>query len=229
MLLLLPPSEGKADPPPRQAPVDLPALAHHAALGPVREQVLDALDPGLRRAPAAPARELYTGVLFTRLELAKLTPAARRRAEEQVLIASGLWGLLRPDDRVPRYKLPIGEKLAGLPSGLGALWRPALAAALAGHDDDLVVDARSGGYASLWKPKGGGHVAIRAFRVAPDGTRTVISHNAKATRGDVVRALLSSRRTIRTARDVAEAAAAAGHEVELTPTRLGSNLDVLER
>ena len=191
--------------------------------------MLDAVDPALRDAPAAPAAEVYTGVLFARLDLGSLTAAGRRRAEERVLIASGLWGLVAPQDRIPRYKLPIGEKVPGLP-GLAGLWRPTVAEALAAHEDDLVVDLRSGGYAAVWRPRGGGHVAVRSFRVAADGTRTVVSHNAKVARGDVARALLASRRTPKRPRDVAEIAAQAGLEVELTEApKGGSNLDVLER
>ncbi len=70
MLVLLPPSEGKAVPE-AGGPVDLDALAFAAELDGRREAVLDAFDPALREAPAAPAAEVYTGVLFKRLELAR--------------------------------------------------------------------------------------------------------------------------------------------------------------
>ena len=100
MLVLLPPSEGKTAPE-AGAPVDLSSLAFAEELGKRREAMLDALEPGLRKAPAAPAAEVYTGVLFKRLELPKLSAKARRR----VLIASALWGVVRPDDRIPYYKL----------------------------------------------------------------------------------------------------------------------------
>ena len=63
MLVLLPPSEGKAQPEAGE-PVDLGSLAFAEELGERREQLLDALRPGLREAPAAPAAEVYTGVLL---------------------------------------------------------------------------------------------------------------------------------------------------------------------
>ncbi|HEY8501396.1 MAG TPA: hypothetical protein VIL21_01815, partial [Solirubrobacterales bacterium] len=66
MLILLPPSEGKAKPETGE-PVDLGSLAFAAELGEKRAELLDAFDPGLREAPAAPAAEVYTGVLFKRL------------------------------------------------------------------------------------------------------------------------------------------------------------------
>jgi hypothetical protein len=124
MLVLLPPSEGKTAPEAGEA-VDLRSLAFAEELGGKREEVLKALDPELRKAPTAPAAEVYTGVLFKRLELPKLPAKARR----QVLIASALWGVVRPDDRIPYYKLPPKEKLDGI-GPLAKFWCPALAEAL---------------------------------------------------------------------------------------------------
>ena len=60
MLILLPPSEGKAEPE-GDAPLDLDSLSFAEELGGKREELIKALDPGLRKAPAAPAAEVYTG------------------------------------------------------------------------------------------------------------------------------------------------------------------------
>ena len=160
MLVLLPPSEGKT-PPRRGRPVDLAALSH-PELTAAREAVLRALPDGdaLLRAPAAKASAVYTGVLFGRLGLAELPLRARRR----VLIFSGLWGVISPDDRIPAYKLPIETKLPGI-GGLAAHWRAPLRAALA--DEGLIVDMRSGGYAAAWRPRRG----QRARRAGVRGAR----------------------------------------------------------
>jgi cytoplasmic iron level regulating protein YaaA (DUF328/UPF0246 family) len=182
VLVILPPSEGKTAPA-SGAPADLARLVH-PELNPRREALLDALDPGLRRAPAAPAAKVYSGVLYQRLRLRELRPAARRR----VLIASGLWGVLRPGDRIPAYTLPIGERLDGF-GGLAAYWRPALREAL--PDRGLVVDMRSGAYAAAWRPRSATVVGVRGF-VERDGRRTVVSHMVKATRGEVARLLLEA-------------------------------------
>ncbi|MCW3007394.1 MAG: hypothetical protein JWP17_2020 [Solirubrobacterales bacterium] len=227
MLLLLPPSEGKATPP-AGPPADLDLLAFSPVLGPIRDRLVRALDPGMPEAPAAPAAEVYTGVLFARLDLATLPP---RDAGREVLIASGLWGLVRPADRIPVYKLPITAKVPRLRKTLPALWKPAIAKALQPLDTpgELVVDCRSGGYAAVWRPTRAAHLAIRPLRVNPDGSRQAISHNAKAARGDVARALLRASTTARTPQDVADIAARAGHEIELTGAGVAWTLDVLER
>ena len=67
MLALLPPSQGKASLD-RGRRVGLSTLVYPRLREP-REQLIDAVDPRLRIAPAIPAAELYTGVLFTALGL----------------------------------------------------------------------------------------------------------------------------------------------------------------
>lgn len=219
MLLLLPPSEGKAAPPRRGRPLDLAALSF-PELTATRARVLDALvelcadrerahavlgltsgladavdlDLAVRRTPVRPASDLYTGVLFGALGLATLDPAARRRAARSVVVLSALWGAVRPGDRLPAYRLPIGVALPGLGPLAGA-WRDPLAAVLpAAVGRGAVVDLRSAAYAAAWRPTGAlaeRTVGVRVLR-EEEGVRTVVSHLAKHTRGEVARHLLGS-------------------------------------
>ncbi|HEY7950270.1 MAG TPA: peroxide stress protein YaaA [Solirubrobacterales bacterium] len=220
MLILLPPSEGKAEPEAGE-PVDLDSLAFAAELGEHRATLLDRLDPDLREAPAAPAAEVYTGVLYQRLGLSDLPAAARRRAAKRVLIASALWGFVRPGDRIPHYRLPPLAKLDGV-GPLSAWWREALRAALPDEPGETIVDMRSGAYVAAWKPRRTQLLAVRAFR-DEDGERKAVSHMAKAVRGEVARALLLAKSEPRSSEQVAATARDAGFEVELTP----SSLDVI--
>jgi cytoplasmic iron level regulating protein YaaA (DUF328/UPF0246 family) len=217
MRILLPPSEGKAEPAGGE-PVDLDSLVFAAELRKQRQKLLRAIDPKLRKAPAAPAAEIYTGVLYQRLDLAGLSAAARRRAAKRVLIASALWGFVRPTDRIPHYRVPPSTKLDGI-GPLSAWWRHALAAAMPDEPGETIVDMRSGAYAGAWKPKRGTLLSVRAFR-RESGERKAVSHMAKAVRGDVSRALLLAKREPKTPDDVAAIAADAGFEVELTPASL---------
>lgn len=208
MLVLLPPSEGKAHPETGE-PVDLGSLVYAEDLGERREKLLEAFDPALREAPAAPAAEVYTGVLFKRLELPQLSVAARRR----VLIASALWGVVRPDDRIPYYKLPPKTRLDGI-GAPAAYWRPALAEALPDKEGKLIVDMRSGAYGSFWKPKRATLLPVRAFTES-GGQRKAVSHMAKAVRGDVARALLTAKKAPADPESAAVIAESAGFTVEL--------------
>jgi len=216
MLVLLPPSEGKTAPAAGE-PVDLGSLAFAAELGERREELLDALDPVLREAPAGPAAEVYTGVLFQRLELSKLPAKARRR----VLIASALWGVVRPDDRIPYYKLPPKQKLGGI-GPLAKFWRPALAEALPDKEGDLIVDMRSGAYSTMWKPQRAALLPVRAFTES-GGERKAVSHMAKAVRGDVARVLLQAKKAPVDPDAAAGLTESAGFAVELND----GNLDVI--
>jgi uncharacterized protein len=214
VLVLLPPSEGKTAPR-RGRPADLTALVH-PELTPAREAVVDALDPDLRIARAARARSIYTGVLFQHLRLEELPARARNR----VLIFSALWGVVRPDDRIPPYRFPIGDRLDGFPP-LAAYWRPRLTEVL--PDSGLVLDLRSGAYASAWTPRHARVLGVRAFSER-DGARVPVSHMVKATRGMVARIALDASPPPRSPAAVAALVEAAGHRVELTD----ATLDVIE-
>lgn len=167
---------------------------------------------GLKTAPTLPAAELYTGVLYDNLALATLSSDARRRAEESLVIFSGLWGVVKITDLIPPYRLSMGVNLPPL-GGLAAFWRPQVTKQL-DRVPGLVVDLRSSTYAGAWQP-GDRSVTVRVFR---DGK--VISHMAKATRGEIARALLSQDTDPTTPEDLTKLLDDLGHTVTLTtPTR----------
>jgi uncharacterized protein len=166
----------------------------------------------LREAPAAPAREIYTGVLYEHLGLGSFDEL------DNVLIASALWGFVRPGDRIPAYRLSMGATLPRI-SSLPALWRDPLRKAL--PDEGLIVDMRSGSYAAAWKPKRATVVGVRAFH-----SGKTISHMVKATRGDVARILLT-RPGATTPEEVAERVREAGHRTELTGGGRTWTIDVI--
>ena len=146
----------------------------------------------LRQAPAGPAADVYTGVLYDALDL----PTLRQRGLilDHVLIFSGLWGVLRPGDRIPHYRCSAGVKLPAVGS-VSTAWRKALREPLAAHvGENLVVDLRSGAYAGLWAA-GANAVTVRVLHEREVGgvvKRTVVSHFNKATKGRLTRALLES-------------------------------------
>lgn len=211
VLVLLPPSQGKASPDHGRR-AGLSTLVYSRLREP-RERLLDAVDPGLRTAPAIPAAELYTGVLFAALGLADLP-------WDGVLISSALWGVVRPGDRIPAYRLDMSAKPPGI-GGLAAYWREPLRAAL--PDRGLVLDLRSGSYAAAWQPRRATRLAVRGFTEAPDGQRAVITHMAKRVRGEVARLVLQAGGAERP-EEVAEIATASGLRVELSD----GVLDVIE-
>ncbi|MER6343798.1 peroxide stress protein YaaA [Streptomyces sp. NPDC001595] len=255
MLVLLPPSEGKASSgrgaPLKVESLSLPALteAREAVLGELVElcaadedkarEVLGlseglrgevAKNAELRTAGARPAGEIYTGVLYDALDLASLETAAKRRAARSLLVFSGLWGAVRVTDRIPSYRCSMGVRLPGL-GALGAFWRAPMAAAMPeAAGDGLVLDLRSAAYAAAWKPKGGTAGRTATVRVLHAPTRKVVSHFNKATKGRMVRALLSAGVTPSGPAELVEALRDLGYEVEAqAPAKAGQAwaLDVL--
>jgi cytoplasmic iron level regulating protein YaaA (DUF328/UPF0246 family) len=110
----------------------------------------------------------------------------------RLAITSGLFGLLRPADRIPAYRLSGGVSLPGVGPVAGH-WRrhldPAVEEAVHGG---LVVDLRSGTYVPFWRPgkaMASRVVSVRVLHEA-DGRRSVVSHLNKATKGRLVRELL---------------------------------------
>jgi cytoplasmic iron level regulating protein YaaA (DUF328/UPF0246 family) len=255
VLVLLPPSEAKATPPKRGPRVELDRLSF-PGLTAQRAELVERLvrasgqpdaaqrlgvgaslaaevaaNLRLLAAPTRPVSQVFTGVLYDALNLPGLEPAARRRAARQVLVFSALWGALRPGDRIPAYRLSIDANLPEV-GPLATWWRPHLVGPLdelAGSG--LVVDCRSAGYAAMWSPRGPAvdrWVAVRVLREVA-GRRSVVSHLAKLTRGQLVRHLLLSGASVRTPERLA-ALAAEAFAVELTrPERAGRpwTLDVV--
>lgn len=230
MLILLPPSEGKASAG-RGRPLSFDSLSF-PELTDTREAVLDALvtasrrgdalevlhaprgaaeqvarNVELRRSPTLRVDALYTGVLYDALGLRTLTPEARRRASRRVVVVSALFGALRPGDRVPPYRLSMDVALTGL-GKLASVWQPALELVLApAAGRGLVVDLRSSTYAAAWRPVGAlaeRTVGVHVVREEA-GRRSVVSHMAKHTRGLVARHLLESGVDPRTPEALADA------------------------
>ena len=111
-----------------------------------------AADARAASAPTMPALDRYTGVVYQALDVATLTPAARRRADGLVVVTSGLWGLVRGGDLVPDYRVPASGTVPGL-GGVAAHWRAPLAAALPELvGDQSVLDLRSTDYRGVWRP-----------------------------------------------------------------------------
>jgi uncharacterized protein len=242
MLIILPPSETKRPPPEHGPPVDLDRLSF-PELRPMREAILDALvetsegddafgrlflgpsmapliarNTRVRELPAVPALELYTGPLYEGLDAASLSPAARARADRELVVTSSLWGALRPRDRIPPYRLDVCARLVGL-DRLEPAWRSVLPAVLAGAAGPrgVVVDFRSPGYLAIGAPAGLAHRTV-ILQVARNSTlgRPVGDVIAKRIRGQAVRQLLESTDDPGDAEELA-ATLAAWWPVELRP------------
>ena len=219
-MILLPPSEGKATggkgPPWESVDQSFPTLADP------RREVVNALveamggSPEARfkllgvkaakaeeataanlvvaTAPTMPAIDRYTGVLYDALDYLSLTAKVRRGVDRQVVVFSGLWGVVRPTDPIPDYKLKMGASLPGLGKP-ARFWKPlisdAMADAVAASGTNTVWDLLPNEHTAAWDPSvAGRRIRVRFLDdVVKNGERTLVtvSHWNKLLKGALVR------------------------------------------
>jgi len=257
MLILLPPSEGKTAPRRGKeldlASLDFPeltaardavidALVEHCANDPVAAAKTLGLGPTqaahlaanteLRNAPTARAARIYTGVLYDALDLGSLQGAAKGRATRWLAIMSAAFGVVRPNDPIPAYRLSGDSNLPGT-GILSSYWRSHLDEVLTTTaGSGLVIDLRSGMYAGFWRPPMGLAKRVATVRVLHEvgSQRKVVSHFNKATKGRIVRDLVNDGGNPRSPTALAEHLGSLGWHVEShDPTKNGQQLDIVVR
>jgi cytoplasmic iron level regulating protein YaaA (DUF328/UPF0246 family) len=213
IVVLLPPSEGKAAG--GDGPTYDPAEGVFGALAAGRRKVAKALrarsfdaagqlgvggvslaaalaaNKTLERAPTLPALQRYTGVLYEALGYHALSPPLQRCLERDVVIISGLLGVVAGGDAVPPYKVPIGARMPAL-GRLNTFWKPRIAPLLTRHVVDAVVwDLLPGAHAAVL-PAQLGRVRWRVTVLRErDGQRSSVSHDNKAVKGALTRVLVA--------------------------------------
>ncbi len=220
MYFLIPPSEGKT-PAAAGGRLDLKNLPF-AELNPQRDEIIDALvglatnkpavaskvlglgptqldllelDRSIRTAHCAPAIDIYSGVLFDHLGYRSLTARGRKIANQSILISSALFGFVFPQTLIPAYRLSGSTVLPGI-GPLGGFWKPELAQVVDTLARELVVDMRSGTYSKLAPlPHLANTIEVKVMTLVK-GIRKSVTHFNKATKGDLLRASVSSTKKI---------------------------------
>lgn len=188
-LLLIPPSEGKTPGgtgkpirPTRSMEEMISRLDAYEGdwgrlLG-VKGNALDAAveaNRTVRTAPTLPAIERYSGVVYDGIGYETLEKEARAWFDVHVRIVSALFGLLKPKDRIPNYKLKI-EKLDA-----ASFWKPLHEKALKHYD---VIDLLPQSHRkAVSYPEG---IAVD-FVVEKNGKRVPVGHHGKMIKGRFVR------------------------------------------
>jgi uncharacterized protein len=148
-----------------------------------------------------PAALTFAGDTYVGLDARSLTADDLAWAQDHVAILSGLYGLLRPLDRMQPYRLEMGTRLAThRGEDLYAFWDDHIArriqALTAGHDDPTIVNLASKEYFSavrrgaLDRP-----VITPVFQDVSGGKARTISFYAKQARGAMARWIITERAT----------------------------------
>jgi cytoplasmic iron level regulating protein YaaA (DUF328/UPF0246 family) len=146
----------------------------------------------------------FAGDVYRGLDARSLSAADLRWAQDHVWILSGLYGVLRPLDRMQPYRLEMGTRLTtrrgkNLYQFWGAKVRETVAAALDDHEDPTLVNLASNEYFKVLQAKhltreGRPIVAcvFEDWKQRPDEGKT-ISFLAKVARGMMARWMVENR------------------------------------
>ncbi|MDA3004584.1 MAG: peroxide stress protein YaaA [Actinomycetota bacterium] len=216
LIILLPPSEGKALSGKTGTKFTESSGSFGKSLGKQRASVIAALKQAhggsakllgvsgahlaraqqanlaLRGAKTLPASQRYTGVVWDHLDLGSLPFALQKIAAKNIVIVSGLLGLVAAGDATPDYRLKIGASLA--PMGkLSSWWRDELSCALNKYcAGAVVVNLLPQEHASAFVAD---EKAISRYLHVDLATKsgTAGGHDAKAAKGRLARHLLLNR------------------------------------
>ncbi len=185
----------------RQSPRQVAALMELSdALATLNVERYAAWQPEATPANSKPAVLAFDGDVYDGLQAKALKTADLTWAQEHVVILSGLYGALRPLDRLQPYRLEMGTALK-TPRGkdLYAFWGDTVAQhlneRLAGDRAPLVVNLASQEYArAALRPALAARVVDCVFEeLNPDGRPQVISFFAKKARGLMLRHAITKR------------------------------------
>jgi cytoplasmic iron level regulating protein YaaA (DUF328/UPF0246 family) len=139
-------------------------------------------------SPLTAAIDRYApGVMYRAMEFPALPTGAQRRLLENGIILSGLFGLLRPDDLIPDYRLKMDARVEGVGKA-SQYWRGPLSAhlnaLLAGQ---AVWNLLPAAFEDAWDDAGTAGRTIRVqFFKEENGVRRPLTHGVKELRGALV-------------------------------------------
>ncbi len=139
-------------------------------------------------APLMSALDRYSpGVMYKAMDFPGLPTGAQRRLLEQGIIFSGLFGLLRPDDLIPNYRLRMDAVLPGV-GKVSHYWRPHLSKVLNEQlEGAFVWNLLPGVHQEAWEDAHTyAEMVMVKFFIEKDGVRKAVSHGVKPLRGRLV-------------------------------------------
>ncbi len=139
---------------------------------------------------------LFDGDTYKGLDIHSLKADKVERLQNTLRILSGMYGLLKPLDRIQPYRLEMGTKLAvGEAKNLYAYWKPKISVALNEEleEDEILVNLASNEYfKSVDKKQLNSPVITPIFKDFKNGKLKVISFFAKRARGTMARYIIDN-------------------------------------
>jgi cytoplasmic iron level regulating protein YaaA (DUF328/UPF0246 family) len=140
-------------------------------------------------APLMSAFDRYSpGTTYESIDFENLPTGAQRRLLENGVIFSGLFGLLRPDDLIPNYRLRMDDDLPGV-GRVYKYWRPHVSPILNRElEGRWVWDLLPRAHRRVWNDE---HTYERKLRIkfykeTVTGERSPVTHGVKELRGSLI-------------------------------------------
>jgi len=152
-----------------------------------------------RSNSAKPAVLTFNGNVYEGLDAGSMSPAAASFAQDHVRILSGLYGVLKPLDKIQPYRLEMGRKLATeRGTNLYQFWGSVIAETLMNdmtdHTDKTIVNLASNEYFKAVDKKALTVPVIEAkFLNIKDGEARNLMFYAKRARGLMARWIIDNR------------------------------------
>lgn len=242
MLLLLPPSETKA-----QGGSNLTIRQVHLSYGqldPARDRVLESLlrlcqdrdqaqkvlklsekqlgdveqNLAITTAPTMPAYLRYSGTLYKAIKTNTFTDHEVEVMRSKVLMQSALFGLISATDRIPWYRLSASTNLPDL--DLKKLWQAQQPAAWARLVDMPIIDLRSKSYAELAPVPDGMENYWVEVVAETEGNRKALNHFNKTAKGELVGAFVRANKTPKSIKDLKQVAEKIGLGLEIEGSKI---------
>lgn len=146
-------------------------------------------DRNSKQAALAFAGDTYTGLRAGDFDAEDLG-----FAQEHLRILSGLYGVLRPLDRIQPYRLEMGSRLANSEGpSLYAYWGKRLGPVLDKVADGVVLNCASQEYFKAAKPSIKSRIITPAFKEDKGGDLKMVGFFAKKARGAMARYMIENR------------------------------------
>ena len=147
-----------------------------------------AVNQDVYSAPLMSALDRYSfGVMYKAMDFVGLPTGAQRRLLENGVIFSGLFGLLRPDDLIPNYRLRMDTSVPGI-GKIARYWKPHVSRLLNQTlEGRFVWDLLPSVHREAWDDDHSYSQLVRVkFFIDEGGERKAVTHNIKPLRGQLV-------------------------------------------
>ena len=172
------------------------------------------------RSPLLAAVDRYSpGVMYKAMDFPSLPTGAQRRLLENGVIFSGLFGLLRPDDLIPNYRLKMDARFGDI-GKISAYWKTVLSEQLNTLlKGQAVWNLLPGAHEAAWDDAETYARMIRVkFYKEEDGDRKAVTHGIKELRGALVAYIVTE--IADSVEDLDEWEAPGGYEIDLELSEL---------